>query len=306
MEEILRIFPEIIRKRIKIHIGSRWIYLQEIRFRLNQPVELVFDQKIEWIQTIRPNRKDIMYVINQLSEFSLYRMEDELREGYITIEGGHRVGLAGKVNTIKGSVKAIQYITFLNIRIAKEKIGIAENIMPYLYSHDYLNTLLVGAPQTGKTTLIRDMTRITSSGWEDIRPKKIGVVDERSEIGASLKGIPQHDLGKRTDVLDACPKAEGMMMMIRSMSPEIIVVDEIGSNEDVQALLEAINTGVIVFCTVHGKSILELKKRPSLQPLFQYHIFKRIILLDNEGNPGRVKYIYNDQEKRLYDAGVFV
>src|SRR5699024_3840072 len=103
MEEILRIFPEIIRKRIKIHIGGRWIYLQEIRFRLNQPIELVFDQKIEWIQTVKPNQKDIMYIINQLSEFSLYRMEDELREGYITIEGGHRVGLAGKVNTIKGS-----------------------------------------------------------------------------------------------------------------------------------------------------------------------------------------------------------
>src|SRR5699024_9166717 len=302
MEEILRIFPEIIRKRIKIHIGGRWIYLQEIRFRLNQPIELVFDQKIEWIQTVKPNQKDIMYIINQLSEFSLYRMEDELREGYITIEGGHRVGLAGKVNTIKGSVKAIQYITFLNIRIAKEKIGIAKKVMPYLYGHDYLNTLLVGEPQTCKTTLVRDMTRIISSGWKDIRPKKIGVVDERSEIGASLKGVPQHDLGKRTDVLDACPKAEGMMMMIRSMSPEIIVVDEIGSNEDVQALLEAINAGVTVICTIHGKSNAELKKRPSLQPLFQYHIFKLIILLENEGKPGRVKYIYNDQEKRLHDA----
>src|SRR5699024_2989478 len=157
-------------------------------------------------------------------------------------------------------------ITFLNIRIAKEKIGIAENIMPYLYSHDYLNTLLVGAPQPGKTTLIRDMTRISSSGWEDIRPKKIGVVDERSEIGASLKGIPQHDLGKRTDVLDACPKEEGMMMRIRARSPEIRMIDGVGSNEDVKALIEATKTGVIASFTVHGTAILEIKKSPSLQP----------------------------------------
>lgn len=295
MEEILRMFSEGIQTQLNGQIRKRWPSLQEIRIRLGQPVELIFNDNVEWINSVKPTRKDMMYIINQLSEFSLYRMEEELREGYITIEGGHRVGLAGKVNTRHGTVKALQYITFMNIRIAKEKIGAAEFIMPYLHDNQqYMNTLFIGAPLMGKTTLIRDVTRIMSSGWRGVEAKKIGVVDERSEIGASLKGGPQHELGRRTDVLDACPKAEGMMMLIRSMSPEVIIVDEIGSEEDVQALLEAINAGVTVICTIHGQSLDELKKRPSVQPLFYHKVFKRMILLENEGSPGRIKAVYNE------------
>jgi stage III sporulation protein AA len=300
MEEILRLFPTDIQTVIKRKIASRWTMLQEIRVRLNQPIELIFDQGIEWITQARPNKQDNVFIINQLSEFSLYRMEDELREGYITIEGGHRVGIAGKVNTVNGSVKAIQYITFLNIRIAKEKIGVGQKVIPYLYENGFLNTLFVGSPQSGKTTLIRDVIRIISSGWNHIPPKKVGVVDERSEIAACLKGIPQHNLGKRTDVLDACPKAEGMMMLIRSMSPEILVVDEIGSDKDVQALTNAINAGVTVICTIHGQTLDELKKRPSILPLLQKKVFRRIVLLSGQSSPGTIHSIYDELEKNIY------
>src|SRR5699024_3019388 len=259
MKEIIRLFPEMIQNRLIKQLHEHWHHIQEIRIRLDKPIELIFDRHTEWMTDIRPSRKDTIYIMNQLSEFSLYRMEDELREGYITIEGGHRVGLAGKVNTRGGQVKAIKDVTFLNIRIAKESIGIAQSILPYIYDKDYCNTLLIGAPQTGKTTLIRDMARIVATGEKMIRPKKVGVIDERSEIAASINGVPQHQLGYRTDVMDACPKAEGMMMMIRSMSPEVLVVDEIGSYDDVQALLEAINAGVTIFCTIHGRSLEELK-----------------------------------------------
>ncbi|MEN2766017.1 stage III sporulation protein AA [Ornithinibacillus xuwenensis] len=300
MQEILRLFPVEIQADVIKKIGNRWDMLQEIRVRLNQPLEFIFDHGIEWISSVRPNKKDNIFMINQLSEFSLYRMEDELREGYITIEGGHRVGIAGKVNTTNGSVKAIQYITFLNIRIAKEKIGVANPIIPYLYENGFVNTLFVGSPQSGKTTLIRDVIRIISSGWNHIGPKKVGVVDERSEIAACLNGIPQHNLGKRTDVLDACPKAEGMMMMIRSMSPEILVVDEIGTEKDVQALTNAINAGVTIICTMHGQSLDELKKRPSIKPLLEKKVFQRIILLKGQSSPGTIEKIYNENEKNLY------
>src|SRR5699024_12317493 len=114
MDEILRLFPEQIQRAIQIKIEKRWALLQEIRIRLGRPIELIFDQHTEWIEQIKPGRKDSIHVLNQLSEFSLYRMEDELREGYVTVEGGHRVGLAGKVNTSNGSVKAIQHITFID------------------------------------------------------------------------------------------------------------------------------------------------------------------------------------------------
>lgn len=301
MEEILRLFPKDMKLAIQSNIKNRWMYLQEIRFRLNQPIELIFDQHVEWIESCKPTKNDSVFVLNQLSQHSLYRMEDELREGYMTIEGGHRVGLAGKVNTWEGAVKAVQHITFLNIRIAKQSIGVANSTLPYIYQNKYLNTLVIGPPQSGKTTLIRDMTRLISTGWKNVFPKKVGVIDERSEIGASIKGIPQHDLGRRTDVLDACPKAEGMMMMIRSMSPEVIVVDEIGNEQDVKALLEAINAGVTIFCTMHGQALTELKKRPSLKPIFDHHIFKRFIVMDRSlSGPGQIKKIYNEEEINIY------
>ncbi|WP_188453683.1 stage III sporulation protein AA [Virgibacillus oceani] len=301
MEEILRLFPDKIKQLIKFKINERWDVLQEIRFRLNRPIELIFDNnKIEWIKQTVPDRKDSTYVLNQISQFSLYRMEDELREGYVTLEGGHRVGLAGKVNTLNGAVKAIQHITFFNIRIAKEKIGAASSVLPYIYKRKYLNTLIVGPPQTGKTTIIRDMTRLIATGWRDVSAKKVAVIDERSEIGGSLKGLPQHNLGLRSDVMDACPKAEGMMMMIRSMSPDVLVVDEIGSYKDVQALMEAIHAGVVVICTIHGESIEELKKRPSLLELFQHNVFGRIIVLDKHSVPGHISSIYDQKQDNIF------
>ncbi|WP_231514932.1 stage III sporulation protein AA [Oceanobacillus salinisoli] len=306
MDEIIRLFPDEIRQAIQTKIGKRWDFLQEIRIRLFQPIELIFDRNIEWIHHVKPNKKDGIFIVNQLSEFSLYRMTDELRDGYITIEGGHRVGIAGRVNTIGGSVKALQYITFFNIRIAKQKIGAATSILPYIYDKQYRNTLIVGAPQTGKTTLIRDVTRIISTGWKNVQAQKVGVIDERSEIAASINGVPQHDLGYRTDVMDACPKAEGMMMMVRSMSPEVIVVDEIGSEEDIAALMEAINTGVTVICSIHGQNLMELKKRPSLQVLFQQKVFQRMIFLEKSRRPTRIKKVYDQNEKEISENLRFV
>ncbi|ALX48054.1 stage III sporulation protein AA [Lentibacillus amyloliquefaciens] len=293
MEEILGLFPENIRQTIYKTLKGRWGTLQEIRFRIQQPIELIFDDHTEWLDGKRPDKNDSIFVLNQLSEFSLYKMEDELREGYVTIEGGHRIGLSGKVNTVHGHVKAIQHITFFNIRIASEKIGAALPFMPYIYKNQYLSTLLIGPPQTGKTTLIRDIARLIGSGWNRTKAHKVGIIDERSEIGGSKKGLPQHDLGKRTDVMDACPKDEGMMMMIRSMSPEVLIVDEIGTESDVQALMEAINAGVIVICSIHGDSLESLMKRPSLQPLFHQQIFQRFVLLNGQAKPGQMHHIYN-------------
>lgn len=301
MDEIIRLFPEIIRQRLIRQLNNNWYSLQEIRIRLDKPIELIFDGHTEWIKSIRPTTKDAMYMVNQLSEFSLYRMEDELREGYITIEGGHRVGLAGKVNTLGGEVKAIQHITFMNIRVAKEKIGAAQPFLPFIFNgYEYENTLIVGAPQTGKTTIIRDMARLIASDHGNILGQKVGIVDERSEISGSIKGVPQHNLGTRTDVMDACPKAEGMMMMIRSMSPEVLIIDEIGSEKDVIALMEAIHAGVTVICSIHAHTLEELRKRPSLQPLFINEVFKRIILLERGSKPGKVKGIYNQFEEKIF------
>lgn len=299
MEEILRLFPADFKQMIAEKVGNRWGKLEEIRCRLYLPIELIYENTVEWIHEIPPNNQTGMYLVNQLSEFSLYRMENELRDGYITIEGGHRVGIAGKVNTRGGTVKAIQNITFFNIRIAKQRIGIAEPLMPHLFQRSYLNTLIIGPPQSGKTTLIRDMVRMVSTGWNIHNPRKVAVIDERSEIGAAINGIPQHDLGLRTDVMDACPKAEGMMMMIRSMSPEVLVVDEIGGQQDFDALLEAIYSGVTIFCSVHGQSLADLKEHPLSNNLFENGIFSRYIVLDKRTGSYQKKELYDAEGRRL-------
>jgi len=297
--DILKLFSLPIKRAIANNVLSRWHLLQEIRLRFNQPIELIFDTHVEWIEQVFFTKDDSQFLLNQLSEFSLYRLQDELREGYLTIAGGHRVGLAGEVNTLNGQVKAIQTITFFNIRIAKAKKGVAKRLHTYIYDKNYLNTLLIGAPQTGKTTLIRDLARIIATGSNNVPAKKVCIIDERSEIAAAKNGVPQHDVGLRTDVLDACPKAEGMMMAIRSLSPDVIIVDEIGSLADVQALLEAAQAGVAIICTIHGKSLQQLKNRPTLKDLFTQTIFTRFITL-NSLKQGAIEAIYNQHEKNIF------
>lgn len=298
-EQILRLFPLTLKQAIDEHVVGRWQTLQEIRLRLNQPIELIFDSDVQWLDSSFFTQKDSQFVLSQLSEFSLYRLQDELRAGYLTIEGGHRVGLAGEINTVNGQVKTLKHVTFFNIRLAKEKIDLAHPLMAYIYHHNYLNTLLIGAPQTGKTTLIRDLTRIIATGYRNIPAKKVCVIDERSEIAAAKNGIPQHNVGLRTDVLDACPKAEGMMMVIRSMSPDVIVVDEIGSADDVQALLEAAQAGVAIICTIHGSSLTQVQQRPALQQLFEQNIFERSIVLKSNKRSS-IAAIYNEVGKNIY------
>src|SRR5699024_9605444 len=274
MEEILRLFPIRHSHRLRKYIGISWEDLQEIRLRVNSPIELNFSNRIEWIQTAMFTIDDRDYLVGQLSEHSLYRLETELKEGFITIKGGHRVGLAGKVASVNNEVRGLQFITSFNIRIAQQRFDMAKPLLDYLQEKNcFRHTLLICPPKSCKTTLLRDLTRLISNGSKGHFGKKVAVIDERSEIAAAKDGIAEFDVGIRTDVMDSCPKAVGMMMMIRSMSPEIIVVDEIGKQEDVQALLDVFHAGVTIICTVHGSSLTDVKKRLSLQQLFSESIF---------------------------------
>lgn len=280
METILNILPQHIKLRVSQLMKNKWTSLEEIRLRLQQPIELVFQHGSEWLEGVIFREADSVYLLNQLSEHSLYRMEKELQEGYMTIQGGHRVGLAGKVTTKNNQQVQLQQIAFFNIRIAKEVIGVAIPFMPYVTTDvGYRNTLIIGPPKTGKTTLIRDIARLVSNGNTYVNHRRVGIIDERSEIAASIDGVPQHDVGKSTDVMDACPKAAGMMMMIRSMSPEVLIIDEIGKAADVQAIMEAILSGVTMMCTVHGSSLADIVKRPSMKILLDHDVFSRIVIL---------------------------
>ena len=305
MQTIMDMLPKTIVAALEQWPFSLKSEIEEIRIRVQRPLEVIA-KGIPYFLPHKVTAEDGVHLLNKLSHYSIYAVEEELKRGFITIQGGHRVGLAGKVITDGGSVKAIRHVTSFNIRVAKQKIGIAQPLIPYVYNGRWCNTMIIGSPQTGKTTLLRDIARMISSGvpTKNIPSQKVGIVDERSEIAGCVKGIPQFELGHRVDVLDACPKAEGMMMMIRSMSPEVLIVDEIGRWEDSEAMLEAVHAGVCVWTTVHGKNWGDITQRPTLRPLIEQRVFERFIELTNERGPGTIRRIIDRSGTVLFGAEV--
>ncbi|WAA11430.1 stage III sporulation protein AA [Fervidibacillus halotolerans] len=301
MNGILSILPKDIEEKIIAITNGNIKDIEEIRIRVNRPVELLTGTKTVFLPYF-VDMSEAEKLISKLGKHSFYTLEEELKRGFITIEGGHRIGLGGKVILENGKVKGIRHVSSFNIRIAKEKIGIGEKWIPFLYDSNWKHTMIIGPPQTGKTTLLRDFARIMSTGskrW-NIPAQKVGIVDERSEIAGCFQGVPQMTFGHRLDVLDACPKAEGMMMMIRSMSPDILVVDEIGRKEDTEAILEAVNAGVRLMMTTHGESFEDIQHRPTLKPILEQKIFQRYFELKRIQGPGKVVSLKDENGREIY------
>ncbi|MFF2090258.1 stage III sporulation protein AA [Paenibacillus sp. NPDC058174] len=273
--------------------------LEEIRIREGRPLELGLRGQSRFAGTdgtlrmtadgaYKPTGDICRKLLERITNYSLYAMEEELKRGFITVAGGHRIGLAGRTVLDSGSVRGIRDIGAFNIRIAREVIGSANHLLPKLLDRSRKSvhsTLILAPPQQGKTTLVRDLARSISyglwgqgegAGWQG---RKVGVVDERSEIAACVRGIPTFDIGPRTDVMDACPKAEGMMMLLRSMSPEVVVADEIGRDEDGEAIREASHAGVSVVATAHAYDVQDALGRPVLRRLLEDGSFQQIVEL---------------------------
>lgn len=281
INNIVTLFPDKYRQVLLASLQKNWDKLEEIRVRIDRPLELVLQSDFITLEQLILNEDDGQFILNQLSGFSRYKFEEELKRGYITIAGGHRVGIVGKTVLENGSIQQIQAISSFNIRIATEKIGVANSIIKYLLKkNSYGNTLIIGPPQSGKTTLLRDLARLIGTGWGQVPAVKVGIVDERSEIAGSKNGIPHYNVGLRTDVLDSCPKSEGMILMIRSMSPEMLIVDELGSINDIDAIQESIRSGVNLVCSLHSDSYQSAKKRKQFAQLIEEKYFERYLILD--------------------------
>lgn len=293
LKDIFSILPEHIEKEIKRI--SDYSSLQEIRIKVNKPLIIQVGGR-EVIDSYISTKEDLKKIFNIMSGYSIYSVEDELKQGYITIKGGHRVGICGDCVVQGDKVKTIKNISSLNIRVCKEIIGCSNNIIKkIIHENKVFNTIIISPPNCGKTTLLRDIARNLSYGIDGVnfKGKKVCIIDERSEIGACLEGINQMDIGIRTDIMDNCPKSVGIMMAIRSMAPEIIICDEIGTYDDIKSILTAVNCGVNLVTTIHGFGVEDLNKRDVFKDAVNNRIFERAIVLSGKNGVGTVEYVYN-------------
>jgi len=255
----------------------------------------VFSEK----EAYRVTEADVKTTLELLTGYSVYAFEEELRQGYFTVEGGHRIGVAGQTMVENGRVQRMGTISSINFRIAHECKGCSEALFRRLYGEgQYYHTLLFAPAGCGKTTFLRDLIRLLSNGG-----LRVGVVDERSELAACHYGIPQHDLGLRTDVMDGCPKAEAMVMLLRSMTPQILAADEIGMEADVFAIRAAAGSGCKVVASAHGGSFEELIRNPVLRTLWEERRFERYVCLEKKGSSFGVKAIYDGDGTVLENRG---
>lgn len=285
--------------------------INEIRIRVDKPILIYFKQK----EVSMDSEGNLVYVPDKGKKFSYkelqelldfwcmnsrYAFQDEIKRGFLTIQGGHRIGICGEVvSDREGNMQTIKYISSINIRIAHEIKNVSEPIMQYLVSKKRIeNTLIVSPPGAGKTTLLRDMVRQLSYGNEHYKGVNVSVVDERGEIAACFQGIPQLDVGPRTDVLDNCPKNIGMKMLLRAMAPEVVAVDELGNIEEIELIQQMVGNGCGVIATIHGESMEELKNKRFLKEIWEHGVFQNICFLSNDHEQFHIA-VYKGKEGKL-------
>ena len=261
-KNVLEYLPQKIASEIKNKVPDIEQIL-EIRIRVNKPICVRTIKKEYVIDEIKIENTDMNRIFNIITEFSTYAYENSIKKGFITVKGGHRIGICGEAVYENNEIKYINNVSYLNFRSAKEIIGCAND----LYEKIFKNTLIISEPGKGKTTLLRDIIRLLS----DKGKFNISVIDERSEIAASYKGMTTNDLGIRTDVMTAFEKKDGIVMAIRAMAPDIIAVDEIGNKEDIEGLYFAKQSGVGVIATAHGSNVNE--KVTKYKDLFKKYIY---------------------------------
>lgn len=284
MDEILKYMPNNIYEILKEYINTCGI--NEIRLRTGNYIILRFNNK-EIITKYIVTKDDILNILLSISKNSIYSIQNDINNGFLTIKGGHRVGVTGEVILDNGDIKNIKNISSMNIRIAREIKGAANKLIEYVLTEDGAqNTLIVSPPGCGKTTMLRDLIRQISD-----KGKNISLIDERGEIASMYNGTAMLDIGNRTDVMSFCPKHIGMMLVTRSMGPDIIATDEIGNSLDVEAIKNATLTGVHLLFTAHGRDLKDLKKNKEMFEIINEGYFNVIVFLSNKNGVGTIEKI---------------
>jgi len=286
IDEILRYFPnKIYQIFFNLFQENSKIAeeLQEIRMRAERPIILKLRER-DLILQYNITQAEILQIVERLCENSIYAYKNQICEGFITVKGGHRIGLTGSCVIENGKIINVKHISSLNFRIAREVLNCSTRVLREVIdieNKSIYNTILVAPPGRGKTTMLRDIIRRLSNGIDEInfKGKTCGVVDERGEIAAMYKGIPQNDVGIRTDIIENVEKNQGIHMLIRTMAPEIIACDEIGSKEDVEAIHYALYSGVKGIFTMHGKNIEDIKNNKQIYELIENREIQKVVFL---------------------------
>lgn len=280
MNEILNVIPPNFRPLLQTYLAKNT--LEEIRFRCGQVVSVVESTEETPLSSEIVSSGHLDYILARASDFSLHAVQDQIARGFLSIQGGHRLGLCGTAVMEQGTLQTLRNISSISLRIAKEYPGISRKILPQLFSPQGMDhCLILSPPGKGKTTLLRDIIRSLSNG-QAVPPQRVALLDERSEIAGIQHGIPRFDLGVRTDVLNACPKSLGMMFLVRSMNPQILAVDEITAKEDVDALEQVAGCGVCLLVTAHGRGKEDLFLRPNYKRLMNLGIFKKLVSISTK------------------------
>ncbi|MGN0473909.1 MAG: ATPase, T2SS/T4P/T4SS family [Acutalibacteraceae bacterium] len=285
-----KIVIELLRLSDKVKLSAN-----EIRIRCGKPVVVMMPESY-----VLPDKNhiltqnDISEIFQKLCDYSVYSYQAELSQGFITLPGGHRVGICGTASLDKSGNRTVKYISSINIRIASEHIGCARELVNEVFSEKLCGALIAGPPCCGKTTILRDIALNFSSEGS---MKKVVIVDERGELAAIYRGTPQNTLGLFCDVLNGYPKGEGILIALRTLSPDVIICDEVGSEEDAKALCEGVNAGVAVISSVHACNADELYTKNSCKRLLETGAFKKIVFLKGGRCRGIVESIIEVQDK---------
>ena len=264
---------------------------EEFRLRAGQALSVLLPEgETSLGVTVEPEELETLCDI--ATEFSRYAAVETMREGYLSVKGGVRVGLCGTAVIKDGANTNLRQLSSAAVRIAREQIGIADPLAQQLFRDGELcSTVILSPPGAGKTTLLRDLVRTLSAGVPPYGPRRVSLIDERGEVAMMHRGEPQMDVGPYTDVLDACPKALGIPMVLRAMNPQIIAVDEITAYQDIKAMSQAAGCGVRLLATIHAADVAELMEKPLYRTLLEERIFRLAISIfrTEEGRNYRVE-----------------
>lgn len=257
--------------------------IEEVRLRMGRPVSVTLPEGERFLPGTAADRETLEWVLERASRCSVHAVLEQLRNGFVSVQGGHRLGLCGTGVVDNGLLVNLRAVSSLSLRQAREVKGIAAPVLPALLEKNRLqNTLILAPPGRGKTTLLRDLIRTVSSG-EGCPPLRVGLADERGEVAAVWDGRPMLDVGPRTDVMDSCPKDIGIMALLRGMNPQVLAVDEITRSADAEALLQAAGCGTALLATAHAGCVDDLKRRGAYRRLVQEGIFERFVMVEGTG-----------------------